>query len=170
MIIAKPKSIEKRVKITLIATSIIVLVTSVGTYIYVKNLPPIPRSITAQLDFKPMVVAGSQKTITKPADISVDTNSKILRYSQQFKGVKLLISQQTAPEAYIDFPEKLKTAAEQIGLERTIESDKGQIFITKKDGRQTAVSIRDKVLVLVESQQLFNNDDWIEFFKAFLAV
>jgi ABC-type uncharacterized transport system permease subunit len=157
---------DRRVKIAIVITSTIVLVTSVGIYLYVKNLSPIPNSITIQLNFKP-VVAGAQKTIT---DINFNPDSKILTYNQQFGDFKLLISQQSAPDDYIDFPEKLKLTVQQMGLEQEFKTNKGQVYIVKNDGKQTAVSLQGSVLVLVQADQQMSAEQWTEFINSLKSV
>lgn len=160
---------NRRVKIVLALTSLIVLVTSVTLFLYVKNLPPIPNSIVGQLNFKP-VVAGAQKTVTKPANIKFNPETQILSYSQYFKGVDLQVSQQSIPESYIDFPDKLKQEVKNSGLEQTIQTLKGEVFIFQKDGKPTAVTLREEVMILVQSNSLLDVKLWAEFFNLFKPI
>jgi hypothetical protein len=99
------------------------------------------------------------------ANISPDGAPPVYTFTDSISGVPIKVSQQLIPDAFrSDRDAKLKDLATQFNANEQILVDENPAYIgTSEDGVQSVVYIKGENLVLIASDNIISNADWLKY-------
>lgn len=100
--------------------------------------------------------------------VSPPKSDPVFAYADKVANVAIIVSQQPVPDGFKDDVDG-KTAELAKGFGATTKIDAGDVKVyvgTSSDGPQSAIFVKNNLLVLIKSQSKIGNEDWANYIKA----
>lgn len=162
-------SLEKLRKSFLISVAALtVLGIIVITILLLGPKNPLPSTVRKQANFVILApVSGPVKVDRESA--KYDTALKLLSYKSMFNGVKIVVSEQSTPDSFIDIPQVYDKVVANMQEYSKFDVIAGTVHLTRpKDlgGKQAAVINTKGTLLFAKPTSDLSNDQWRLFFKS----
>ena len=100
--------------------------------------------------------------------VSPPGKDPVYAYADELSGVKITVSEQPIPSSFKpDIAESVSKLAQQFNATQKIETTDTTIYIGRSiDNVQSLIMAKDDLLILIRTNGLITNDDWIEYINS----
>ena len=126
---------------------------------------PIAPGVRKQLTSTFMAPVGGGAVVDRES-ANYLKDSKVLIYNVKYAGTRIILSEQSTPDQFVDIPQVYAKLTDSMGNYKTFDVSLGTVHLTKlKDGdKQVAVLNSSGTLLFAKPDRDLSDDEWRVFF------
>jgi hypothetical protein len=158
-------------QLVLVASGAIGVAVVVVVALAILHQPPVPQAILKQAPYTVLYAKTNENLQVDKSTYKYDSGNKQLSFVAQYRGNRIVISQQPTPDQMTDIPEYYPKFISEIGGYTTFDSNLGRVDLARPAGKgQVAVINAKGALSFFRADHELGTDDWRRLFNNLSTV